>query len=255
MTRSEAVVWWPGAAEALVVICALAMLYAGRDVRADANVSDDDVDATSAESRAANIRASGALDRAEKDESQGDYVECARELAPIMWRLSMVSDGDLTEAVEITFNRCNDELAAEYAGIAPRDCGLNIRDAIATIAAPAALVPRAARGACLALVPGTARTQPADDFGVVCPRIALVWSAGGLHRRELAFDGGPLDDTSWCCKLESIAAGTLDGKTLVRVSGVGHPCGGGTAYEATDALYEWNGKSLASPLDISIGFH
>jgi len=82
-------------------------------------------------------------------------------------------------------------------------------------------------------------------------------AAGVCHgrRRELAFDGGPLNDTSWCCNLESIAADTLDGKTLVRVSGVGYPCGGGTAYEASDALYEWNGKSLASPLDISIGFH
>jgi hypothetical protein len=170
-----------------------------------------------------------------------------------MWRLSMVSDGDLTEAVETRFNRCNDELEAQYAAIEPRDCGLNIRDAIATTAAPAALVPRAAKGACLALVPGSVKAQTPGD--IVCPRVALVWSAGGLHRRELAFDGGPLNDTSWCCQLESIAAGTLDGKTRVRISGSGHPCGGGTAYEATDALYEWNGKSLASPLDISIGFH
>lgn len=31
--------------------------------------------------------------------------------------------------------------------------------------------------------------------------------------------------------------------------------GGGTAVEDTQALYEWNGKSLASPIDISIDFH
>ena len=91
--------------------------------------------------------------------------------------------------------------------------------------------------------------------GIRCPRIALVWQAGGLHRRELPFDGGPLGDEGFCCNLESIAAGILDGKTMIRVDGGGRACGGGTAVEHTQALYEWNGKSLASPLDLSIDFH
>jgi hypothetical protein len=116
-------------------------------------------------------------------------------------------------------------------------------------------VPRAAKAACLALVPGAARAEPSESYAIVCPRIALVWSAGGLHRRELAFDGGPLADELWCCKLDWIAAGKLDGKTLVRVGGSDHPCGGGTAFQETDAMYEWNGRSLASPTDISIAYH
>lgn len=91
--------------------------------------------------------------------------------------------------------------------------------------------------------------------GIRCPRIALVWLAGGLHRRELPFDGGPLGDEGFCCNLESIAAGILEGKTMIRVDGGGRACGGGTAVEHTQALYEWNGKSLASPLDLSIDFH
>lgn len=228
------------------------------DEEAEDDTSDDEEaenDASAAELRAANARASGALVRAEKYESQGEYLECAQALAPITWRLSTVDNGDLVEAVEKTYNRCDDELEKQYEPIGAKDCELDVEDAIAVTAAPPRLVPRAAKAACLALVPGSSRTEAANDVGAVCPRVALVWSAGGLHRRELRFEGGPLGDDGWCCNLESIAAGTLDGKTLVRVGGSGHPCGGGTAYEATQALYEWNGKSLASPLDISIGFH
>jgi hypothetical protein len=301
-------VWWPGAAEVLVLSCALGLLLAGHCAReetpdadvpaasadrdqadddaadddtadddaADDDAADDDAagawatdeeaddapddhasddDASGAALRETNARASGALDLAEKYESEGEYLACAQALAPIRWRLSMVENGDLIEAVETTFNRCDEELEKQYEPIEAKGCDLEIEDAIAVTAAPPRLVPRAAKAACLALVPGSSGIQAPDDGSRVCPRVALVWSAGGLHRRELRFDGGPLGDDGWCCNLESIAAGTLDGKTLVRVGGSGHPCGGGTAYEATQALYEWNGKSLASPLDLSIAFH
>ena len=50
----------------------------------------------------------------------------------------------------------------------------------------------------------------------------------------------------------TIGSGILDGKTRVRVIGEGNACGGGKAVDHTDALYEWDGKSLTSPIDISI---
>jgi hypothetical protein len=221
-------------------------------IEADAEV---DTDRPSAESMASNARASGALREAERYESQGNFFECAQELAPIKWRLSMVEDGDVSDAVEATFNRCQEALEKQYEPIKATDCPFEIEGAIAATAAPSRLVPRAAKAACLALVPGAAKTEPSDGYAIVCPRVELVWSAGGLHRRELAFDGGPLGDELWCCKLDWIAAGKLDGKTLVRVGGSNHPCGGGTAFQETDALYEWNGRSLASPTDISIAYH
>lgn len=158
-------------------------------------------------------------------------------------------------AVARTSNRCEEALAHQYERVKPTGCPFEVEGAVAVTAAPSRLVPRTAKAACLALMPGSTRTQPPDAYEIVCPRIALVWSAKGLHRRELASEGGPLHDELWCCKLDWIAAGDLDGKTLVRVGGSDHPCGGGTAYQATDALYEWNGTSLASPTDLSIGYH
>ena len=110
----------------------------------------------------------------------------------------------------------------------------------------------------MALVPGSAdvkTTSPDDSLAVVCPRVELVWSTGKRRHRALAFDGGPLADPAWCCHLDSVAARMLDGQAVVRISGSGHPCGGGTAYEATDAVYPWNGTALASPIDLSIDYH
>jgi len=157
--------------------------------------------------------------------------------------------------VENTYKRCDDQLEKPYETIKASDCPFEVEDAIAATAAPPRLVPKGAKAACLVLVPFSSKTQSPDERATGCPWIALVWLSGGLHRRELPFDGGPLGDDGICCNLESIEAGILDGKTLIRVDGAGHTCGGGRGVEDTRALYEWNGKSLVSPIDISIGFH
>ena len=203
-------------------------------------------------------QAQNALRSAERLESDGDYLECERELAPETWWLSRLSD-ELGDAVQRKLESCSEAAHKRYAAIKPTTCRLEISDAIASAAAPRAMVPKGAGAACLALVPDTHPTpQPPDPVfrHVVCPRVALVWRVGAkLERRELAVNGGALADDDLCCNLESIGSGADSGSTLVRVGGAGHPCHGGTAYEATDVIYTWTGKALASPLDLSVDYH
>lgn len=113
------------------------------------------------------------------------------------------------------------------------------------------------RGDIVALMHAKPRPANNPEFReATCPRVALVWRVGAkLKQRELAVEGGAADDDDLCCQLTSISAGTLDGQTQVRVSGAGHPCRGGTAYDGTDVIYTWTGKALASPLDLSVWFH
>jgi hypothetical protein len=229
---------------------------ADADADADADVGSD-VEVGSDAYWAA--QAQYALASADRYESEGEYLECERVLAPESWSLSRLSD-DLGEAVRLKLERCTEAADKRYAAIKASRCPLKISDAIASTAAPRAMLPRGAGAACLALVPGMhPRSRSPDDSvlrDVVCPRVALVWRVGAkLERRQLALDGGALDDDDLCCNLESIEAGVDSGQTLVRVAGAGHPCHGGTAYEATNVIYAWTGKALASPLDLSVGFH
>ncbi|HEX3762101.1 MAG TPA: hypothetical protein VHW23_25545 [Kofleriaceae bacterium] len=229
----------------LLLLCAAGIAY---PARAHAEPRDSDAGPVASARRE--------LQEAEALAQRGDHLACARLLAPIMWQLTAVSDADLAAEIEHTFQRCNTGLDRRFRRIKPGECRLKIDGAIAKAAAPAALLPRGTKSACLALVPGPPRkTALPGHEGDVCPRVALVWSAGKLRRRELLFDSGPLGDELWCCHLDSIAAGTLDGHTVVRISGTGHPCDGGTAVEASDALYQWNGSALVSPMDMSIEFH
>jgi hypothetical protein len=192
-----------------------------------------------------------------REASGKDGLECARALAQDTWWLSALSD-DLRDEVKDRFDRCRVAAEQPYKQIKSGACRLKVPGAISTTAAPRALIPRGAKAACVALVPGSPgvkTTSPDYDVETVCPRLELVWSTGKRRHRALAFDSGPLANPAWCCNLGSIAAGTLDGQTVIRISGEGHPCGGGTAYEATDAVYLWNGTALASPIDLSIDYH
>jgi len=224
----------------LLLLCAVGLAYPARGAYAD----------TLDLERVASAR--GDLERAKRL----DDLECTQLLAPIVWQLTALRDGDLEEAIQRTFDRCSAALDQRYERFKPGGCRLKIAGALSTTAAPAALRPKGAKAACLALVPGPPRKAALEGHKRnVCARVALVWSARGLKRRELTFDGGPLADESWCCNLDTIAAGTLHGHTVVRVTGSGHPCDGGTAVEGSDAFYQWNGKALVSPTDISIDFH
>ena len=206
-----------------------------------------------------------ASDLAVAYEKNGQYVECERVLAPLSHPKSGLQESasdKLVKAIDHNLDRCSKALDARYAALKAGGCTLTIDHAIATAAAPAALVPKGATAACVALVRGKASPKAPDDDpesrDVVCPAVALIWKGAkpALERQELASGGsGPLGDDSVCCNLSSIAAGTMAGKTLVRLRGQGRDCSGGTADTASDVFYEWNGTTLSSTLDASVGFH
>jgi hypothetical protein len=205
-----------------------------------------------------------AADLAAAYEKTGQLVECQRLMAPLSHPSSSVAatgNAKVMKAIEHNLDRCSKALDAQYATIKPGGCTLAIDRAIATAAAPAALVPPGATAACVALVPGT-RARDAEDGDVTCPRVALIWKAAKLERQDLASSGtsDALTDDSVCCNLSAIAAGTLAAgtladKTLVRVHGQGRDCNGGTADAATDMFYEWKGTTLTLARDASVSFH
>jgi hypothetical protein len=204
-----------------------------------------------------------ASDLAVAYEKNGQFLECARLMAPLSHPRSGLQESandKLVKAIEFNLDHCSKAFDAKYAAIKSGGCSLTIEHAIATAAAPEAVVPKGAAAACVALVPGKRGPKAADEDpevrDVVCPRVALVWkTTKGLERQELAGGDGVLGDDGVCCNLSSIAAGAMDGKILVRVRGQGRDCSGGTADSASDAFYEWKGRALTSTLDASVGFH
>jgi hypothetical protein len=207
-----------------------------------------------------------ASDLAVDYEKTGQLVECQRLLGPLAYPRSAVQqsgDDKLIHAIDYNLDRCGKALDAKYAPVKPGGCTLPLGRAIASAAAPAALVPRGAAAACVALVHGKPAPKGPDDDpdarDVVCPRVALAWKGAkaGLELQDLSGSdpGGALGDDSVCCNLSSIAAGTVGGKALIRVRGHGRDCSGGTADTASDVFYEWNGKALSATLDASVGFH
>lgn len=206
-----------------------------------------------------------ASDLAVAYERNDQPVECARLMAPLAHPKSAVQQAGndkLIKAIQYNLDRCGKALDAKFAAIKPGGCSLTVDRAVATAAAPAALVPGGAAAACVALVRGPKPAKSADDDpdskDVVCPRLALIWKSSkpALERRDVTpADAGALGDDSVCCNLTSLAAGTVGGKTMVRVRGHGRDCNGGTADTASDVFYEWNGSALGVLFDASLGFH
>jgi hypothetical protein len=193
----------------------------------------------------------------------GQYVECERLMAPLSHPRSGLRDAGsekLVKAIEYNLDTCSKALDAKYAAIKPGGCTLTVDHAVATAAAPAALLPRGTSAACVALLPG--KPKPRSDDGdpeirdVVCPVVAVVWKGGKstLERKDLAANAGAVAEENGCCNLSAIAAGTQGGKTLIRVRGQGLACGGGNSDTASDTIYEWNGGALAVSLDASVVF-
>lgn len=199
-------------------------------------------------------------------EKNGQLVECQRLLGPLSEpRAAVQRSGDdkLIHAIQYNLDHCSKALDARYAAVKPGGCTLSLGRAIASAAAPPALVPKGAAAACVALVHGKAAPKSPDDDpearDVVCPRVVLAWKGAkpSLELQDLTGSdpGGALADESVCCNLSTIAAGTVSGKTLVRVRGHGRDCNGGTADADTDMFYEWNGKALAPGINASVSYH
>ena len=199
-------------------------------------------------------------------EKAGRLLDCQRLLAPYTHPSSPTTNtAKLHKALQHNLEQCGKALDTKYAAIKAGKCSLPLDHAVASAALPAALVPKGASAACIALLPGTPSTAKKSDDDpslrdVVCPVATLVWKTDKLERQPLTLvpgtdTAGPLDDDSVCCNLSAIAAGTLDGKTLVRVRGGGRDCNGGTADTDSDMFYELAGKTLKPAVDASVAYH
>lgn len=195
-------------------------------------------------------------DLAEAYARQGRYSECANLMMPLEWRTAKLSSERLVNAVRHNVERCINALDRRYRQIRSDGCQIEVDDAIATAPAPAALVPRGATAACVALLGGApvVHRSTAENASAGCRRIELVWSADHVEHRELVVEGGPLFEPDRCCRLDTIAAGTKDGQALVRIQGSGHPCGGYMTHHEIDVLYRWNGQALTPSVDMSTAF-
>jgi len=207
-----------------------------------------------------------ASDLAVDYEKNGQLVECQRLLGPLSDPHAAVQrsgNDKLVHAIAYNLDHCSKAFDARYAAVKPGGCSLSLGRAIATAAAPPALVPRGASAACVALIHGKpAARRPDDDpeaRDVVCPRIVLAWKGAkpSLELQDLSGSdlGGALGDESVCCNLSSIAAGAAAGKTLIRVRGHGSDCNGGTADSEADMFYEWSGKALTPGINASVSYH
>src|ERR1043165_533897 len=82
-------------------------------------------------------------------ERNGQYLECARLMAPLTHPKSGLQDAGsdkLNKAIEFNLDRCSKAIDTKYAAIKPGGCALTIDHAIASAAAPPALVPKGAAG-------------------------------------------------------------------------------------------------------------
>jgi hypothetical protein len=195
----------------------------------------------------------------------GQYLECRKLMELETFPKSDVAQGGndkLMSALDYNLEQCSKAFDAEYATLAANPCPLAIDDAVASAALPAALVPKGATAACMALVPGPAAPAAAhagsdddDDDDVVCPRLAVVskGSSGKLVRRPLGAADQSLADPTFCCGLNQVAVGVKDGKALVRIGADtwARECHGGTATSTLDTIFEWKGSALTPVVDAS----
>jgi len=183
-------------------------------------------------------------------ERNRQYADCIQLIASLsLWDPEGGAD-KLFKAVEHNRARCRKGLDAKYA-IRSGGCRISIDGAIATAAAPPALVPKGAAAACVVLAPGKRPPNVTeDDPVVVCPVVALVWKGanGAVERKELPSEGYDVLDNNLICRgLSSIAVGTDTGKGLVRVGG---HCSSKNL-SALDVFYAWNGEALTPVLDLT----
>src|SRR5262249_38056017 len=116
----------------------------------------------------------------------GQLVECRHLMEPLVFPKSDIARSGsekVLNALQYNLDQCEKEFDLRYAALKDDACPLKIDDAVTAVALPAALAPRGASAACLALVPGTpaagaaagAKPKDDDDSGdlpeVVCPRL------------------------------------------------------------------------------------
>jgi hypothetical protein len=197
----------------------------------------------------------------------GQLVECRHLMEPLVYPKSDIArngNDKIMNALQYNLDQCEKEFDAQYSALKSDACALTIDDAVTAVALPAALAPKGAAAACLALVPGTpaggANANPKDDDDsglpeVVCPRLAVISKGKGakLDRQLLGGADDQLAEQDFCCGLNRLAVGVKDGKTLIRIGANEwtRECHGGTATMSLDSIIEWKGTTLTGVVDAS----
>lgn len=190
----------------------------------------------------------------------GRFGECLSVLAPLTYPgppdgLSANGLDDQPVATAITYNErlCEAALTKRYDKLADKPCPhiarLSTEDRT-SIALPEQ-VAQGNRFRCLQIDSGASHDERRQalaseqelDAKKLCPKVVAT-GLGGKERVVLEVSEGTLRSPSNCCLLDSLSAGMVDGKPVVRLRGQGRDCFGGRAYFIADESYEWRGTKL-----------
>lgn len=190
----------------------------------------------------------------------GQLLECTKLVDEALYPKSDIArsgNDKLTSALEHNGQLCEQARADQYGPFSSTPCPFEIDDAVANdqgghaaTELPAALRPKGASVACLAVVGGKR-----NSGHVECPRLVLVvrQADGKLQRRPLRLDGSGVDDPTFCCGYDAVAVSFKNGAPMVRLGAdtVIRECSGGTARSMLDEILSWKGDALSVVVEAS----
>lgn len=201
----------------------------------------------------------------------GQYPACLSTLSELTYpgppdglAANDLENQPVGKAIAYNERLCETALIKPYARLTDRPCpDIKRTDAKdrSSIALPAELS-QDGRWRCLRFDGGASyeeRKQALDsgkepDAKKLCPSLV----ATGEHGKKVAvleIREGTLTSPSNCCLVDSISAGVVDGKPIVRLRGQGRDCFGGRAYYISDEIFELRGNRLVPVLDASRSAH
>lgn len=190
----------------------------------------------------------------------GLFRECLSVLAPLTYpgppdglSSNGLDEHPVAKAISYNEGLCEAALTKPYDKLADKPCPhvarLSAEDR-SSIALPEQLA-QGGRFRCLQIDGGAGHDERRQalasekelDAKKLCPQLVATGMAG-KGRVTLAVSEGTLRAPSDCCLIDSLSAGVVDGKPVVRLRGQGRDCFGGRAYFIADEIYEWRGTKL-----------
>lgn len=192
------------------------------------------------------------------------FSTCALMLAPLTWPTSQLQAEDgsadkVNKAIEFNFNKCR-QAYGQAMGFTKlsRECPLKLApDIFAAIAVPAGFLNPEPSQACV----GLQRTSQNLDAGQTdaCPRLVKLVAEDKSATKITpiaVIPGGPsLVSESDCCNITQLELGISKGKNLIRFTGSGRDCQGGTASMEYDEYYIFQPGISQKVGDLNLGFH
>lgn len=199
----------------------------------------------------------------------GDFVECLQILGPLTtphppWSIYSfeLEETKVGKAIRYNEDLCSKAYEAQQRDFRSDRCSI-VENSDLAIEVPREAVPQDIEVVCLTLKGGAdyqeferAIDEDENEPAKLCPSVVMVSRKRGKTTEvQLRASEGPLADTSNCCNLEELSIAVRDGKQLVRVTGGGRNCFGGTADVTLDAVYNWQGERLGLIRDSSVVNH